>query len=174
MIPFTGRSSIKQYMKDKPNKWGFKMWKLVDSMLSYLYASDIYMGKAAEREVELGQHVLAVGQRIAAWATKDAVFWQFFSPVDLIDQLYERGIFATATIRPNLAGVPIEVKNARLDASKLVWGMKDPQMVVTKGKDTKDVLLISSMCRATPSENDFVTKAKNSQSRRSRDNAHLV
>ena len=58
MIPFTGRSSIKQYMKDKPNKWGFKMWKLVDSMLSYLYASDIYMGKAAEREVELGQHVV--------------------------------------------------------------------------------------------------------------------
>ncbi len=32
MIPFRGRISFKQYMKDKPTKWGFKMWKLCDSL----------------------------------------------------------------------------------------------------------------------------------------------
>ena len=26
MIPFKGRSGIKQYMRKKPHKWGFKLW----------------------------------------------------------------------------------------------------------------------------------------------------
>ncbi|KAK3759993.1 hypothetical protein RRG08_048736 [Elysia crispata] len=26
MIPFKGRSGIKQYMRNKPHKWGFKLW----------------------------------------------------------------------------------------------------------------------------------------------------
>ena len=38
--------------------------------------------------------------------------------------------------------------------------MKDPQTVITKWRDTKDVILISSMCKATPSETDIVRKAQ--------------
>ena len=57
MIPFTGRSSIKQYMKNKPDKWDFKMWKLVGSVSSYLHAFDIYTDNGAEREVGLVEHV---------------------------------------------------------------------------------------------------------------------
>ena len=43
MISFTGRSSLKQYMKDKPNKWGFKMWKLVDSNMGGVDTNDQMM-----------------------------------------------------------------------------------------------------------------------------------
>ena len=31
MIPFRGRLSFKQYHKDKPTKWGIKVWILADS-----------------------------------------------------------------------------------------------------------------------------------------------
>ena len=31
MIPFKGRLSIKQYMKDKPTKWGIKVFVLADA-----------------------------------------------------------------------------------------------------------------------------------------------
>ncbi|XP_065060334.1 piggyBac transposable element-derived protein 3-like [Rhopilema esculentum] len=161
MIPFTGRSSIKQYMKDKPNEWGFKMWKLVDSVSAYLYAFDIYTGKGAEREVRLGQHVvLKLAKELQLGQPWMLFFDNFFSSVDLIDQLFERGKLATATIRPNRAGLPIEVKNAKLETGEMIWRMKDPQTVVTKWKDTKEVLLISSMSRAVPSETDFVTKSQ--------------
>ena len=133
MIPFTGRSSIKQCMKDKPNKQGLKMWKLVDSISSYLYAFDIYKGKGVEREVGLGQHVvLHLAKELQLGQPWMLFLDNFLSSVDLIDQLYERGIFATATIRPNRAGLPGEVKNAMLATGQLVWMMKDPQMVVTK------------------------------------------
>ena len=161
MIPFTGRSSFKQYMKDKPTKWGFKIWKLVDSVSSYLYAFDIYTGKKEERETGLGPHVvLQMADELQPGQPWMLFFDNFFSSVDLIEQLYMKGIFATATIRPNRKGLPIEVTNAKLQPGEMIWRMKDPQIVVSKWKDTKDVMTISSMCRAVPTENDLVKKSQ--------------
>eukprot|EP00795_Rhopilema_esculentum_P001846 gene1846-16339_t len=38
--------------------------------------------------------------------------------------------------------------------------MKDPQTVTVKWKDTKDVMLISTMCPATPGPNDKIRKSQ--------------
>ncbi|XP_065068496.1 piggyBac transposable element-derived protein 4-like [Rhopilema esculentum] len=161
MISFTGRSPLKQYMKDKPNKWGFKMWKLVDSISGYLYAFDIYTGKGEEREVGLGEHVvLQMAEHLQLGQPWMLFFDNFFSSIPLIDKLYERGIYATATIRSYRTGVPVEIKEAKLQPGEMIWRMKDPQTVITKWKDTKDVILISSMCRATPGDTDVVKKSQ--------------
>ena len=45
MIPFKGRLSIKQYMKDKPTKWGIKVFVLADSRNGYTVRLQIYAGK---------------------------------------------------------------------------------------------------------------------------------
>ena len=45
MIPFKGRLSFKQYMKDKPVKFGIKMWVLADSVTAYCHNFDIYVGR---------------------------------------------------------------------------------------------------------------------------------
>ena len=37
MIPFKGRLSFKQYMKNKPTKWGIKVFVLSDSQNGYVY-----------------------------------------------------------------------------------------------------------------------------------------
>ena len=42
MIPFKGRLSIKQYMKDKPTKWGIKVFVLADSRNGYTVRLQIY------------------------------------------------------------------------------------------------------------------------------------
>ena len=42
MIPFKGRLSIKQYMKDKPTKWGIKVFVLADSKTSYTVRLQVY------------------------------------------------------------------------------------------------------------------------------------
>lgn len=46
MIPFKGRSSIKQYMPLKPIKRGYKVWCLADSLTGYIQKFDIYTGKS--------------------------------------------------------------------------------------------------------------------------------
>lgn len=45
MVPFKGKfSKIKQYMKGKPNKWGFKIWDRCGSN-GLLHDFDVYSGK---------------------------------------------------------------------------------------------------------------------------------
>ena len=43
MIPFKGRLSIKQYMKDKPTKWGVKVFVLADARNGYTVRLQVYI-----------------------------------------------------------------------------------------------------------------------------------
>ena len=39
-----GRYGLRQYIREKPVKWGFKLWVLADSLIGYTY-NDVYTGK---------------------------------------------------------------------------------------------------------------------------------
>ena len=43
MVKFKGGSGMKQYIKSKPIKWGFKFWFRCSSKSAYLYQMDIYL-----------------------------------------------------------------------------------------------------------------------------------
>ena len=47
MVKSKHRSGIRQYMKDKPTKWGIKLWVLADSDNGYTVDFNIYIGKNA-------------------------------------------------------------------------------------------------------------------------------
>ena len=51
MVKSRHRSGIRQYIKDKPTKWGIKLWVLADSETGYTCDFDIYIGKAAGRTI---------------------------------------------------------------------------------------------------------------------------
>lgn len=58
MIKFEGRSSMKQYMKDKPTKRGIKAWCRADAKTGYVCDLDVYKGKETEIvEGTLGERV---------------------------------------------------------------------------------------------------------------------
>ena len=44
MVSFKGKSSIKQYIRGKPNPWGFQLWGRAGSS-GILYDFDVYQGK---------------------------------------------------------------------------------------------------------------------------------
>ena len=46
MIPFKGRSSMKQYLPLKPVKRGFKVWVLADAKTGYVSRMSVYTGKS--------------------------------------------------------------------------------------------------------------------------------
>ena len=52
------RMSCKQYMKNKPIKWGFKWWCRCRSKTGYLYESDLYLDKRGKTELRLGETVV--------------------------------------------------------------------------------------------------------------------
>ena len=51
MVKSRHRSGIRQYIKDKPNQWGIRLWVLADSSNGYTIDYNIYIGKAAGRDV---------------------------------------------------------------------------------------------------------------------------
>ncbi len=54
MIPFKGRLGFKQYMKDKPAKWGIKVFVLADARNGYVYRMRIYTGKNSNLDSDVG------------------------------------------------------------------------------------------------------------------------
>ena len=80
----------------------------------------------------------------------------------MVDRLFERGIYATATIWPNHKDLPVTVKDAQLKAGEMIRRMKDPQTVVMKWKDTGDlmVMFISTLNMAVANERDIIKQSQ--------------
>ena len=45
MVKFKGHNSLKQYIKNKPVKWGFKFWVHAESITGYVLEIKLYSGK---------------------------------------------------------------------------------------------------------------------------------
>ena len=54
MAKFKGRSSMKQYAKNKSIKWGITFWYRCASERGYLYQFELYFGKKENAEENLG------------------------------------------------------------------------------------------------------------------------
>ena len=81
MVKFKGRSGMKQYIKSKPIKWGFKFCFRCSSKSGYLYQMDIYLGRKQAPEFNLG-----LGEEVVLQLTKDlerlfctVSFYNFFN-----------------------------------------------------------------------------------------------
>ena len=54
MIKFKGRYHMKQYIRNKPTKWGFKCFTLCDSESAYICRFEIYTGHQTDPNNEHG------------------------------------------------------------------------------------------------------------------------
>ena len=58
MCKFKSRSSVKQYIKNKPIKWDFKYWYRCDSETGYVYQLELYQERKEKRELNLSLSVV--------------------------------------------------------------------------------------------------------------------
>ena len=98
---------MRQYMKNKPIKWGFKFWFCCGAMSGYSYEFNIYVRKKGNTELGLGESVvLSLCQKL-----KDTYYYVFFdnyftSPTLLVKPL-EIGVYATGPLMANRKHMPI-------------------------------------------------------------------
>jgi hypothetical protein len=116
MVKYKGRSMLRQTMKNKPIKSGFKIWSRCCHR-GYTYKFEIYQGarfgekqgrsrnnEAVERVVvDLCQPLTDQGFVVA--------FDRFFTSIALLDKLRENGVNAVGTILPSRVNQPIMTKN---------------------------------------------------------------
>ena len=101
MVAYRGLHSVKQYIKGKPVKFGYKLWMLCSSD-RYPYNFEIYCGKDESRTNPLETHV---GEKMLSPVTNPSqhvvFFDNFFTSNTLLTNLAGENVRACGTIRDN-------------------------------------------------------------------------
>jgi len=91
MVPYYGKNSMKQFIRGKPIRFGFKLWALCSSD-GYPYHVDIYRGKDSEAVGPLGERVLSemvdVLERNSSLNKHHIYFDNFFTSYRLLSTVY--------------------------------------------------------------------------------------
>lgn len=163
LIPFRGRCPFKIYMPKKPAKYGIKVVCLTDAKCSYLYDAYIYTGKDSDgigltnEEKKLGkptQSVLRATKTIQK-TNRNITGDNWFSSVELTNNLKDRGLSYVGTVRKNKKQIPKEFQasTSREIGSTLYGFTKDLTLISFVPKKNRAVILISSMHHSRTEDN---------------------
>ena len=149
MIPFKGRSALKQYMPLKPIKRGYKVWCLADAKTGYVLKFEIYTGKQADADATpdaygLGERVVLNLVDNLDQSVQVVAFDNFFTTVRLMEELLKRGFHAIGTVRPCRRGLPPMLKEkSKLDRGQHLYKTKK-QIAAIKWQDKRPVTMLST------------------------------
>ncbi|XP_053285618.1 piggyBac transposable element-derived protein 3-like [Pleuronectes platessa] len=159
MIPFKGKfSSIKQYMRGKPNPWGFKVW--VRTGISGMMCDfDVYQGSVngirAKSELGLsGEVVMKLASTLPEGQNYKLYADNYFTCVPLLVKLLDRGIHYVGTARQvrlpncNLEDEKSLKKKGRGSYDVRVEG--NHNICAVKWYDSRAVTLVSSFAGPEP------------------------
>lgn len=150
MVGFKVRSSLKQYLPNKPTKRGFKVWVMACASTGFVLNFDVYEGKTGKRNKDesLGEHVVIGISKCFENLGYCLFFDRFFTSLPLCKKLFTKSLFSCATIMSNRVGFP----NTLLKKDKeLTIGDHDfaveGELSIIKWKDRgkKSVKIISTM-----------------------------
>ena len=155
MVKSRHRSGIRQYNRDKPTKWGIKLWVLADSSNGYTIDFNIYIGKSAGRTVSehgLGYDVVMKLMQPFHHQGYHLFFDNFYSSVVLLKDLFDLGVLATGTIRENRKEFPENLKNGKqwaknLERGSMRWERKPPCLIM-QWVDNKVVSVVTTLDNA--------------------------
>lgn len=99
MIPFKGRFYLKQYLRNKPKKWGFKVWARA-GVSGYIHCFEMYQGSDKSKRSKfgpIGDSVLRLCHDIRNLNIK-LFMDNLFTSLPLLTKLRNNGIFVLGTL----------------------------------------------------------------------------
>jgi hypothetical protein len=121
LYPTRGRGFAgRQYLKDKPHKYGMLYRMLNDSVHAYTYRAHIYAGRPAEEPTE--NYIQGVEETVTSLLRRygevhelqgrNITFDRFYTSIDLADTLLDEfQMTCTGTLAVNRKGLPAEFKS---------------------------------------------------------------
>ena len=138
IISTKGRSSLKQYLPKKPNKWGIKVWARC-GVLGIIYDFEVYTGNSDKNETDNDKLFMGgnVVHRLIRTLEKDKNYEvycdNFFSSINLMLKLKEECSWAIATVRRDrLKGAKTALRTKK-DLKKQGRGSADYLIDVNSG-----------------------------------------
>lgn len=155
---------LRQYMPNKPHKWGMKLFVLCDSF-GYAYRFEIYNGAGDNKKLpgcpDLGSSanvVIRLSQTVPDFKNYIIYFDNFYTSIPLLVYLRARGIYSLGTIRVNRVAtckLPSDTavkKEARGYSIEFVGQAYGIDIATVLWKDNKSVRLASSYVGIKPFE----------------------
>ena len=115
MIPTKNRLAIKQYIRDKPVRWGIKSFLLCEAKTGYILDAEIYTGRVRDRHWPLlgssGSVVRRLVENSQVTNKNHMLFMdRFYNSVALFHMLKkELGVLAAGTVMPSRKHYPKEL-----------------------------------------------------------------
>ncbi|XP_026741886.1 piggyBac transposable element-derived protein 2-like [Trichoplusia ni] len=156
---------IKQYMPNKPHKWGFKLY-LICSLQGYAHRFEVYSGGGSKNNIlpgepdlgESGNTVVRLARMVPRNVNHIIYFDNFYTSVPLVTYLAKEGIFSLGTVRVNrLRNCKLPDKNTIMKKNvprgfyeENVATVDDIDVSAVVWKDNKPVNLLSTYVGAEP------------------------
>jgi hypothetical protein len=169
IIPFKGRSIMKQHMPNKPNRWGYKVFVLAGGESGICYDFVLYTGKGDKVEHGFCTDIIITLCETVPRSNDHQLFCDnFFTTIQLQVELMKLGIFCVGTIRSNrLAGLSMRDANdlsreGRGSMDHRVTEVNGVQMCATRWFDNNVVNCLSTLhdCELVDSVRRWSTKEK--------------
>jgi len=148
---FRGRCSFRQYIPNKPNKYGIKIQALVDSRTFYTANMEVYVGTQPDGPYKCDNSPMSIVKRMVAPISKtgrNVTMDNWYSSIPLsLDLLKNHNLTMVGTIRKNKREIPhvfLDTKKRTLNSSVFGYG-EDILLTSYVPKKNKNVLLISTM-----------------------------
>lgn len=102
MVSFKGKSSLKQYIRDKPNLWGFKLWGRAGAS-GILYDFDVYQGSSEKAANSIGVGGDVVLKLCSTLEPRNYKIFadNYFTSLPLVKALQDRSLWYVGTVRSN-------------------------------------------------------------------------
>ena len=152
MVKSKHRSGIRQFMKDKPTKWGIKIWVLADSKNGYTIDFNVYVGKAAAEgtsEHGLGYDVVMKLMEPYLGQGYHLYLDNYYTSPRLVSDLFLHGTPSVGTGKLLRTGIPECMKNVKEWARKKQRGSlrwyRESSILYLQWVDSKPVTLLTTL-----------------------------
>ncbi|KAM6911587.1 piggyBac transposable element-derived protein 4-like [Lycodopsis pacificus] len=144
MVKSKAPISIKQYTKDKPTKWGYKLFVLADSSTGYTWNFFVYAGKSKSNTVMDLLPFSLLGSGYSLYTDN------FYTSPALFTDLSKKNMGCCGTIRRHVTGFPQTQTNdlpKKAERGDMRW-IRSGKLLFVKWMDSREVAMCSTMHQA--------------------------